>query len=364
MGRRFVFVCALLCLAAGPAAAQLLYGSLVGNVKDASDAAIPDAVVKATQQGTGFSREARSNESGQFILPTLPGGTYDITVTKAGFSTFSAKSVTIAVNASTRLDAAMQVGTVSESVQVEAAPPQLQTDRGEVRAELTSAQLANAPLPPGRNYTQMFKTLPGFTSPRNGNGPSVDPSRAALYNVNGTSRSSNAVRIEGAGVNQIWLPHLPGYTPALESIENVNITTNSFDAETGLAGGAAINVQIKSGTNDIHGSLFEYHNSNATKAKPFFLPVPLDGFGERTVRQADACHVHARVDHPPEDRGVARGRADGGDDLGAAWHGDQCRRRGREPRASYPGFHLPVRQAVPRPRPGGGRSDRRARSPR
>jgi hypothetical protein len=141
-----------------------------------------------------------------------------------------------------------------------------------VRAEITARQFQNAPLPPGRNYTHMFKVLPGFTYPRNGNRPSVDPSRAALYNVNGTSRQSNAVRIEGAGVNQIWLPHLPGYTPALEAIDSVNITTNSFDAETGLAGGAAINVQIKSGTNDFHGAVFWYNNNNATKAKPFFLP--------------------------------------------------------------------------------------------
>src|SRR5205085_10727284 len=84
---------------------------------------------------------------------------------------------------------------------------------------------------------------------------------------------SNVVRIEGAGVNQIWLPHLPAYTPALESIETVNVVTNSFDAEQGLAGGVAVNVQVKNGTNNLHGSAFEFHNSNALKAKPFFLPA-------------------------------------------------------------------------------------------
>ncbi|MBM3755604.1 MAG: hypothetical protein FJW38_16660 [Acidobacteria bacterium] len=257
----------------GAAYSQVLYGSLTGNVKDASDAAVPGAEISAQERGTGLVRKATSNESGVYTIPTLPGGVYTVTVSKQGFTAFNAKDVTVPVNAVTRVDAALQVGAVSESVRVEAAPPALQTDRAEVRAEITSAQIINAPLPPGRNYTQMFKTLPGFSSPRNGNGPSVDPSRAALYNVNGTSRSSNAVRIEGAGVNQIWLPHLPGFTPALEAIEGVNITTNSFDAETGLAGGAAINVQIKSGTNDLHGSAFEFHNSNATKAKPFFLPA-------------------------------------------------------------------------------------------
>lgn len=270
---RFLVAVVLLLGCAGLASAQVLYGSIVGNVKDASAAAVPDAEVTVTEAATGFTRSTRSNEAGQFLVPTVPGGRYDIIVKKPGFTTFSTKDVVVSVNAATRVDATMQIGAVAETVNVSADAAVLQTDRAEVRAEITSKQLESAPLPPGRNYTQMFKTLPGFSSPRNGNGPSVDPSRAALYNVNGTSRSSNAVRIEGAGVNQIWLPHLPGYTPALESIDAVNITTNSFDAETGLAGGAAVNVQIKSGTNDLHGSLFEYHNSNATKAKPFFLPA-------------------------------------------------------------------------------------------
>ncbi len=262
------------------APAQVLYGTLVGNVADASSSSVPDALVVAKESRTGFARQTRTNESGQYQIATLPGGTYEVTITKPGFTTFAARDVAVSANAATRVDASLQVGGLAETIQVEAAPPAIQTDRAEVRSEIGARQFENAPLPPGRNYTHMFKTLPGFTYPRNGNGPSVDPSRAALYNVNGTSRSSNAVRIEGAGVNQIWLPHLPGYTPALEAVEAVNVTTNSFDAETGLAGGAAVNVSIKSGTNQWHGSAFEYHNSNATKAKPFFLPA-----GERNPKQ-------------------------------------------------------------------------------
>jgi hypothetical protein len=257
---------------AAPAWSQVLYGSIVGNVKDSSDAAVPGAAVTAKETNTGFTRETITNEAGQFLFATVPGGRYEVSVSKAGFTPHTAKDVSVSVNAATRVDAVLQVGAVSEAVRIEAAPPTLQTDRAEVRSEIGSRQFVNAPLPPGRNYTHLFKVLPGFTPPRNGNGPSVDPSRAALYNVNGTSRSSNSVRIDGAGVNQIWLPHLPGYTPALEAIDVVNVTTNSFDAETGLAGGAAVNVSIKSGTNELHGALFEYHNSNATKAKPFFLP--------------------------------------------------------------------------------------------
>ena len=92
------------------------------------------------------------------------------------------------------------------------------------------------------------------------------------FTVNGATDGSNNIRIDGASQYNIWLPHVTAYVPALESIETVNIVTNSFDAEQGLAAGAAVNVQIKSGTNDMHGSAFEYHQDNALKAKPFFSP--------------------------------------------------------------------------------------------
>ena len=198
---------------------------MLGNIKDASDAAVPAAEVTVRQSGTGFSRQTQTNEAGQFQFPALPGGLYEITVAKTGFTTYSAKGLNIAVNAATRVDATLQIGAVAESVNVEAAPPALQTDRAEVRSEITAKQFENAPLPPGRNYTQLFKTLPGFTSPRNGNGPSVDPSRAAIYNVNGTSRSSNAVRIEGAGVNQVHIMQCDVGVTADEWIDPAELTS-------------------------------------------------------------------------------------------------------------------------------------------
>src|SRR5581483_3133807 len=99
-----------------------------------------------------------------------------------------------------------------------------------------------------------------------------NPSRSLVFNVNGSSRSSNNTRIDGISSTNIWLPHVTAYVPALEAIETVNVVTNSFDAEQGLAGGAAINVQIKSGTNEFHGSAFEYHSDQALKARDYFRP--------------------------------------------------------------------------------------------
>ena len=81
--------------------------------------------------------------------------------------------------------------------------------------------------------------------------------------MNGASRSSNNIRIDGVSTTNVWLPHVAAYVPALESLETVNVVTNSFDAEQGLAGGSAINVQIKSGTNNLHGSAFEYYTTRS-----------------------------------------------------------------------------------------------------
>jgi len=201
----------------------------------------------------------------------LPG-TYDLTLSREGFKTQTEQGVVVVVNNVARRDSMLQVGQVSDSVTVEASAATLQTDRAEIRAEVTTKELLNVPTPPGRNYQNLFITVPGFSPPRNAHSVPANPSRALQFNVNGTSSSSNNTRIDGASSTNVWLPHIVAYVPALESIETVNVVTNSFDAEQGLAGGAAVNVQIKSGTNELHGSAFEYYNSNATKAKPFFLP--------------------------------------------------------------------------------------------
>ena len=269
-----VLLCTLvICLACVSAYGQVLYGSIVGNVKDSSDAPVPGALVTVTNHETNQSRQAATNESGGYSFPTLTSGTYDIQIAKQGFQTAVLKGLEVTINNVTRADLTLQVGSLSESVQITAEAPALQTDRAEVRAEVTTHTLENLPVPLARNYQNLFVAIPGFTPPANAHSVPSNPSRALVFNVNGASRSSNNVRLDGASSTNIWLPHITAYVPALESIQTVNVVSNSFDAEQGLAGGAAINVQLKSGTNQIHGSGFEYHSDNHLKAKPFFLPA-------------------------------------------------------------------------------------------
>ncbi|QQS45583.1 MAG: TonB-dependent receptor [Acidobacteriota bacterium] len=255
---------------------QVLYGSLVGNVKDNTGAAVSGATVKITNKVTNQTREVTTNAEGSFNIPTVQTGLWELTVSKSGFKTLTRSNIEIVLNSITRSDVTLDVGEVSETVSVTADAALLQTDRSEVRAELTSQKLLNLPIPPGRNYQQLFRTLPGITPPTNAHSVPTNPSRALQYNVNGTNSSSNNVRIDGASQYNLFLPHVTAYVPSLESIETVNVVTNNFDAEQGLAGGAAVNVQIKSGTNNLHGSLFEYHDNHLTKARPWQL-TPING---------------------------------------------------------------------------------------
>lgn len=251
---------------------QILYGSMVGNVKDAFDAAVPGAEVTVLHVETNQTRSTRTGETGSYTFATLPPGSYEVTVTKTGFRLLKRPGVAITINNVTRVDMQLELGAISEAVTVSGTAAVLQTDRAEVRAEVTARTLENLPVPPGRNYQGLFVMLPGFTPPENRHSIPGNPSRALIFSVNGTSGQSNNTRIDGASSANIWRPNAVAYVPALESIETVNVVTNSFDAEQGLAGGAAINLQIKSGTNALHGSAFEYYNGNGTKARPFFLP--------------------------------------------------------------------------------------------
>ena len=265
-------VFAALIAGALPSSGQVLYGSILGSVTDASGAAMPGATVTIEQAETKLTRELVTDASGAYHFTAVPPGTYTISVKMNGFRTYSRSDVPVTLNNISRVDAKLEVGQLTETVTVSGESAILQTDRAEVRSELKARELENLPVPIGRNYQQLFKALPGFTPPADAHSIPSNPSRALVFNVNGASRSSNNTRIDGVSTTNIWLPHVAAYVPALESLETVNVVTNSFDAEQGLAGGSAINVQIKSGTNQLHGSAFEYHTNEQMRAQNYFTP--------------------------------------------------------------------------------------------
>jgi hypothetical protein len=263
----------VLLFSSAPAGAQVLYGSFIGDVRDASEAAVPMATVKITNIQTGLVRTFTTDAAGLYLAPTIPAGEYRIEVSKEGFRMAVEPGVTVTVNTQVRVNFRLEVGAITERIEVVAVAANLQTDRAEVRSEMTSKQLTEIPVPGARNYQALFLTLPGISPPGTPHSIPSNPSRSMDFSVNGANTASNNTRIDGASAFNVWLPHISSYVPALESIETVNIVTNSFDAEQGLAGGAATNVIVRSGTNEHRGALFHYHQGNWSQARNFFLPA-------------------------------------------------------------------------------------------
>ncbi len=250
------------------AQAQVLYGSIVGNVTDSTGAVVPGTTVTITNKQTNLSRTATTDPAGAYSFIDIQAGEYDVTLTHAGFKTFTKTGVGVTINSSARVDVVLEVGAVTQTVEVTAAVAVLQTETAEVHADLGAVELENLPVPLGRNYQQVYRALPGFSPPQNSHSIPTNPSRALEFNVNGVSDDQNNTRIDGVSTYNIQLPHVNSYVPTLESVQEVNVVTDSFDAEQGMAGGAAINVQTKSGTNLIHGSLFEFNSNNHLRAWP------------------------------------------------------------------------------------------------
>lgn len=268
------------------AAAQVLYGSLVGVVKDASGAVVPGATVRATQQETKLTRSGATNPDGTYTLTTLPAGTYDVKISAPGFKIFDSPDVGISLNIVRRVDATLEVGAVTQTMEVTGAAPLLQTDRADVHHDLSATAVENIPLPPGNNFEHLFRAVPGFNPPSTAHSIATNPTRSLQFNVNGASSYGNDVRIDGVSQYNIWVPENTAYIPSADAIQVVNVVTGSFNPEQGIAGGSSINVQIKSGTNQLHGDLYEYHYDNALEGLPYFAPnqhitrVPKDIFNQ------------------------------------------------------------------------------------
>ncbi|HWB87216.1 MAG TPA: TonB-dependent receptor [Bryobacteraceae bacterium] len=245
--------------------AQLLQGTINGNVTDATQAVVAGANVTATDQATSFERTTTSNSAGVYTLPGMPPGTYTVTIGATGFQTYTKTGVVVAAQTVTRVDVSLTVGEVSQSIKVSASAAVLQADRADVHSEIGSNLLQNVPVPIGRNYQAIFATIPGVSPPQTAHSFSANSTRSLAFTVNGGNVNNNDTRIDGAGTRNYVASDVIEYVPALEAIETVNIATNSFDADQS-SGGGYINVTVKSGTNSIHGSLFEDHADRSLTA--------------------------------------------------------------------------------------------------
>jgi outer membrane receptor protein involved in Fe transport len=272
--KRFQVMWAAVCAVA--LASQLSYGqavnaTLLGTVTDATGAVVANAHVTALETGTGTSRTAQTNASGNYTFPNVAPGSYSITVEETGFRKETRTNIAVDVNTSTRIDIQLQLGDVTQSVEVTGAPPLLQTDRADTGRKIDTVQTANLPLGTNRNFQNLLNLVPGTTRANFQHSTFFNAASSLQTQVNGQMRMGNNYQIEGIDDNE-RTGLLQILVPPIEAIQTVDVSTSNFEAELGRASGAVTNVILKSGTNSIHGSAYEFIRNSYFNARNFFDP--------------------------------------------------------------------------------------------
>ena len=271
--RLFLSCFALFCGWHAHLCGQTLYGSLVGTVTDPSGAVIPNATVTATNVDTAQKREEATDPSGRYNIVNLQPGTYTVAVTASGFRNVEKTNVVITPNTVARIDMRLEVGEASQQVSVSAEAVELQTDKADTHTEITSTAVADLPISSSgyRNYQSLIDLTPGAQPSSFYNSMTDVPGIPLNTHINGGNGQTNVTTIDGAESINVWLPQYTGYVAPAETIDVVNVTTSAADASQGLAGSSAITVVTKSGTNQLHGSAFDYDNDQHMNARNFFL---------------------------------------------------------------------------------------------
>lgn len=253
---------------------QATTGSVFGTVTDTSGAAVPNAKVtlRDTLKGTVFT--TTTNASGNYTIIHLIPDPYQLTVEKSGFEKFTQSNVTVVADQGLKVDAAMHVGAVSQTVEVTSAPPLLKTDRADVATVLDTRQIEDTPVA-NRNFTDLELLMPGTVMLGWQHASSENPQRSAQIEVNGQGFFGTDYILDGTD-NRDPILGIIVINPDPDSIQEVKMTTDNFDAEFGTATAAVMTAQTKSGTNTLHGEGFDYiQNDKLMVARdPFSQSVP------------------------------------------------------------------------------------------
>jgi hypothetical protein len=252
--------------ACSPVFAQTLKGTILGTITDVTHAVIPGVQVNVTETNTNFHRTETTNESGFFAFANLDPGTYRVEVEQPGFRRVVRSGIELQANTTIRADLELQPGAVTEVVDVTAEAPVLQTDRADTGSKIENQQLNTLPLLNNRNYQNALMLVPGVQRAYRSNSPFYNSQEHLQSVVNGLDQHNNYM-IEGVDNN---VENLTGVIMPADAIAAVDVSTTNYDPELGRAGGAVVNVVMKSGTNDFHGSAFEYNRVSALQARNVF----------------------------------------------------------------------------------------------
>jgi hypothetical protein len=265
-------MCALLVLSVAVAYSQAVNGTLLGNVTDASGAVVVNAKVTITEQNTNIIHSMATNESGNYAFGDLPPGRYQVVVEQAGFKKESRRDIDLQVDSTVRVNVALTPGAVTETVEVTGAPPVLQTDSASTGTKMDQLQTATLPLiSSNRNFQSLLNMVPGVAPVSEQHSQFFNASSSLQTEVNGQMREGNNFMIEGTDDNE-RSGLLQIYIPPIEAIQTVDISLTDHDPEMGRATGAVVNVLLKSGTNGLHGSAYEFLQNSEFDARSFFNP--------------------------------------------------------------------------------------------
>jgi len=263
-------------LVATAAMGQTFRGRILGTVTDNTGAVIAGATVQVTNTGTGLERSTQTGGDGSYNVPELQIGTYTVTVSQMGIQTFVAKDVTVDVSAETRVDARLTPGQVSQKVEVTAEAPMIETNSNTLGGTIEASEIVHLPVN-GRDFVKLATLVPGAGA--DANGDSDSPGALGTFSINGNRGRANNYLLDGTdmndgyrndpAINEGGVFGTPATLLPTDAIAEAGLLSN-MEAEYGRNSGGVMNVVTKSGTNDVHGSLFEYFRNNALDARNYF----------------------------------------------------------------------------------------------
>src|SRR2546426_9182284 len=257
----------------------LLYGqangSFLGTVSDKTGSVISGAAVTVTSQGTGLSRETKTDDTGHYLTPLLPVGNYTIRVNSQGFKIIEQTDIRLQVNEQREVDFTLVPGSVTEAVEVSATEVAVETSTPTLGQVITAQQVADLPLN-GRNFVQLATLTPGTTQETNPNsffnaGPSSEVSARGTYSlsVGGSRAQSTDWLLDGNDNNELTAGGI-SILPSIDAIQEFKVLTYNYSAEYGTRAGPTVLVTTKSGSNQFHGSLFEFFRNTKLDARSYF----------------------------------------------------------------------------------------------
>ncbi len=270
--------CAVAMLVPAIARAQAVYGSVSGVVRDASGASLPGATVTITSVERKTVDVATANESGFYVKERLLPGVYEVKAELAGFKTAVVPSVQVSVDTQTPVNFQLDIGQITETVEVTGGSPLLRTDRADVATRFSTREITDLPVL-DRNFTKFILLTPGTQQLQWQHAASENPQGSTQTMVNGQHFSGTGYQLDGTE-NRDPILGIIVINPTLESIQETKITSQNYDAEFGQATAGVVSVQTRSGTNSLHGSAFEFHRSDWLQGRnPFtqFQKDPLTG---------------------------------------------------------------------------------------